>query len=538
MWRATLWAILLVMIHLYSTALSQDTLYVYGGPGTLEGKFETAGGLPDRQSWIGVDLTQDTDSYWHIDTYRCANLDPGQVNNHAWWCGEKIPSCGPPDPDGGYGNNYRELLDYYAEILDDQVSTNITVSAILNYDNEPGYDYLYLKQGTAAGMQVIETFNWIGDSIQVVSSITFHSADYVPHPDSGNPSCQLRWLGSSDGAWSDEDCTWPTAGLAQIDLIQVSGDNGVVTTLEDCEGPTALWRVGFDPGVGDFSKVWPLLDDADPYEQNDTPQFAFIDDGIVVPGTGGTQCITWCYGPGGYCANGSGGLLGPEFSLRNEIWSPPVALSEDVIEIATLMYDVYRHDPCSLCPTIVDAWRIRTTTDPGGVSDWTEWSEAEITGQVCTPRYIHREWDITEGLPPGDSFLQVALGAYDVCWWWPNDPTPAPYFDNVAVYTVSGLSDLPERERTLWLAEPVPNPFNPSTTIEIHLPRDCQVILAVYDLRGQLVRSLLDEPKPAGTHGVRWDGRGDNGAGVAAGSYIFRLDAGGKSITRKGVLLK
>jgi len=84
-----------------STVFAQDTLYVFGGPGSLEGKFETITGEPDQQGWIGVDLTQRTESFWHIATYNCANLDTNQTDNHAWWCGEDIPSCGGDDPDGG-----------------------------------------------------------------------------------------------------------------------------------------------------------------------------------------------------------------------------------------------------------------------------------------------------------------------------------------------------------------------------------------------------------------------------------------------------
>lgn len=65
-----------------------DTLFAYGGPGTLEGKFETAGGLPDRQDWTSLDVTGDPESFWRIDTYRADEFATARPVNHAWWCGE------------------------------------------------------------------------------------------------------------------------------------------------------------------------------------------------------------------------------------------------------------------------------------------------------------------------------------------------------------------------------------------------------------------------------------------------------------------
>jgi len=534
------WLVAGVLCLSAAAALAQDTTYVYGGPGSLEGKFETAAGEPDRQGWIGVDLTLPAGSRWHIDTYNCANLDIGQPDNHAWWCGDDIPSCGGDDPEGGYGNGYVEYLDYYAEISDDQVSTTITVTAVLNYDNEPGYDYLYLEYEDATDMQIAASFNGQADSVVVNQPLIFNPSDYVLHPDTGNPSCHIRWYGRSDAAFSDQDCDFPSAGLAQIDNIEISGDNGVQTILEDCEGAT-LWIPGHRPGVGDFSKVWPMLDDADPDHQNDTPQFAFIDDGVVVPGTGGTLCTVWCYGPGGFCVNGTGGLAGDYYRLRNEIWSPPIAWPGESCDVAELTVDVYTHIVNWERPLVLVKWRIRTTPDPTGLSNWTEWSHAPTVVSQRNPEYVHRKREISELITAKCSLVQIAIGAHDdgICYVPPcENSTPAPYIDNVSVYVVSGLSDLPERGGELWLSDPSPNPFNPSTTVEFSVPQDGRVTVAVYNLRGQLIRILLDEQKQTGAHSVQWDGCCENGEKAATGTYLFRLEAGGKTVTKKGILVK
>jgi hypothetical protein len=68
-----------------------------------------------------------------------------------------------------------------------------------------------------------------------------------------------------------------------------------------------------------------------------------------------------------------------------------------------------------------------------------------------------------------------------------------------------------------------PNPFNPSTSIAFDLPHDMRVRLAVYDMRGGLMRSLVDEVQPAGRREVLWDGRDASGHTAASGVYIYWL---------------
>jgi len=83
-----------------------------------------------------------------------------------------------------------------------------------------------------------------------------------------------------------------------------------------------------------------------------------------------------------------------------------------------------------------------------------------------------------------------------------------------------------------------PNPFNPSTVIPFELPAAGQVTLEIYDVRGRLVRRLVNEQLPAGYHSAIWDGRDHAGHGVASGIYLSMLRAGGATITRKMALLR
>ena len=88
------------------------------------------------------------------------------------------------------------------------------------------------------------------------------------------------------------------------------------------------------------------------------------------------------------------------------------------------------------------------------------------------------------------------------------------------------------------LHQSFPNPFNPSTEIRYEIPDDLLVSVAVYDVAGRLIRSLINEPKPAGSYSVVWDGKNDIGANVATGVYIYSIEAGKHRQNKKTVFLK
>ncbi len=83
-----------------------------------------------------------------------------------------------------------------------------------------------------------------------------------------------------------------------------------------------------------------------------------------------------------------------------------------------------------------------------------------------------------------------------------------------------------------------PNPFNPETTIEYQLPRPGRVQVAIYNLAGQLIRTLFDAQQPAGRFKLNWEGKDDFGNSVASGEYLYQLHAGDFSMTKKMILVR
>ena len=83
-----------------------------------------------------------------------------------------------------------------------------------------------------------------------------------------------------------------------------------------------------------------------------------------------------------------------------------------------------------------------------------------------------------------------------------------------------------------------PNPFNPDTTIHFSLKTRENVKLSIYNLRGQLIKTLADSPYDAGHHKIKWTGIDHNGRVCASGVYKIQMKAGNTNHFRKIVLLK
>ena len=83
-----------------------------------------------------------------------------------------------------------------------------------------------------------------------------------------------------------------------------------------------------------------------------------------------------------------------------------------------------------------------------------------------------------------------------------------------------------------------PNPFNPTTTIAFSIPDAGRVRLAVYNIKGQKVKDLINSELPRGNHKLIWDGKDGANRNVGSGIYFLRLESGGKTSIRKAMLLK
>jgi len=113
--------------------------------------------------------------------------------------------------------------------------------------------------------------------------------------------------------------------------------------------------------------------------------------------------------------------------------------------------------------------------------------------------------------------------------------------DSALFYQVSLKTNEPTNEinpiQTSLLGN-YPNPFNPSTTISFSLAHSDNVRLNIYNIRGQLVKTLINGPHVAGKHSIIWEGDDSTSQRVSSGIYFYRLETSTKVETKKMLLMK
>jgi len=168
-----------------------------------------------------------------------------------------------------------------------------------------------------------------------------------------------------------------------------------------------------------------------------------------------------------------------------------------------------------------------TITAPEGFSsELTDYS-VEAGGELV----IEIEFTPTEAIAYSDDLVISS-----------NDPNQSEVTVALSGTGVSTGTDLDLIPVVTELTGNYPNPFNPTTNVNFSLKVDSRVSLKIYNIRGQKVKTLVEDNMQAGWHSIVWDGRDDNGKSVSSGVYFSGFDASGVggdyTSVKKMILLK
>ena len=179
-------------------------------------------------------------------------------------------------------------------------------------------------------------------------------------------------------------------------------------------------------------------------------------------------------------------------------------------------------------------------------------SDDEITYNI----YVAEDYNFDNIIASAEGLSDTTITLYDLpleawteYWWrvkafdsaglgtWCKDPRK--FIINELSIEDNNLSEIPTKA---VLEQNYPNPFNPTTTIAFTIPNvetEHATSLQIYDISGNLIKTLVDAPLAAGYHTVSWNGVNENGKQVASGIYFYQLEINEKLIeTKQMVLLK
>jgi hypothetical protein len=111
------------------------------------------------------------------------------------------------------------------------------------------------------------------------------------------------------------------------------------------------------------------------------------------------------------------------------------------------------------------------------------------------------------------------------------------YSEPLLILIPTSSNDLPDLKTQL--TGNYPNPFNPSTEIRFSVAQSSSAVeLSIFNLKGQKIKTLINEAIPIGNHSVIWNGTDDNDKDVTSGVYLYKMKSGDYRKTRKMILLK
>jgi hypothetical protein len=179
---------------------------------------------------------------------------------------------------------------------------------------------------------------------------------------------------------------------------------------------------------------------------------------------------------------------------------------------------------------IIDAWGNQSYVDfPGNQTSYGlvrdgDWGQAsipveDIRGEFIDLRMLSYEFVILEV-----NGASCQLGLDDIYWSGGGE-----------VLAISNFNTSLDR---FVLKDNYPNPFNPVTNLHYDLIEDTFVKITVYDMLGNVVNNLVNENQTSGFKSAQWNATNNEGQSVSAGVYLYTIEAGDYSQTKKMVLLK
>ncbi|MBN2093481.1 T9SS type A sorting domain-containing protein [candidate division KSB1 bacterium] len=176
---------------------------------------------------------------------------------------------------------------------------------------------------------------------------------------------------------------------------------------------------------------------------------------------------------------------------------------------------------------------------------WTNQKEYRIYAQKYLPdgRSSGKNFVLPDNTGSTQLWPDIALLNDKIYAAWTDNRNGGTGFDVWAKLVDLNITAIPETKPDeppthFSLHQNYPNPFNPATTITFSLAEDEFTQILIYNIRGELVRTLAEEKKAPGKYSLVWDGRDNNGCSLSSGIYFIQMHAGDFHSSQKALMLK
>ena len=373
---------------------------------------------------------------------------------------------------------------------------------------------------------------WLIDSTHVMTWTSVNTSDNVKIELSRNNG--TTWETVAEDTENDGSFEWTTTGPASDScLVRISAIGGTLADVSD-----SLFSIAEAPVIAlqspNGGEAWEIA---------------------------GSQVIQWTSVNIGDQVkielsrdNGSSWEFLSESAENNGEWSWEVAgpasdsclvrvssTDGSVSDTSDSLFSIFAAPQLSVSmPNGGETWEIGTNTEISWTSNYTSgiltislsrdngahWET--IAEEIHVDQYTIN-YDVSG--PPADSCLikiiDVVNGVSDV--------SDAVFTIKYPTGVISKANKIPD---AFGLKQNYPNPFNPETKIMFQLPATSQVQISIFNLKGELVRTLVDGTQPAGIFEILWDGRDQSGRVSPSGIYFYKMVAGDFQQVKRMVFMK
>ncbi len=475
------------------------------------------------------------------------------------------------------GGNYAPNLNITATMangVDLSASFGAELSFYARYNIEQGFDYMYIE-ASADGSNWVNLDTFDGEGFDTWELYTYSLSGFV-----GNADVKVRFRFFSDGGYEVD-------GMYIDDVMITSADTDTEGPLIVHEGPAF-----FEGASGDFVRQADIIDISgvgstnvhyavDGGSYNSAASDSSNDDTYyyTVPGQETGANVAYTFDASDGLGNSSAAADTFEYVAGTHLFYDNAQV-DFVTNITTGNGVAVRVSVPQGYMADLGAILLRTYTDvnrpfdsievhvwaednglPGSdlITPFNVWPEATLANTRPMTRVDLRDHAASLADLTGDFFIGfiTAPGPVGETWipyhtvgneraytfsgglWQPDAANQYHFRAVVSLDSIAlGIEDSELVPTEYVLEQNYPNPFNPTTTLKYGLKETADVTIRIYNVLGQMVKTLVNAKQTAGFKEVTWDGTNDFGVKVASGIYIYRLNANDFVSMKKMILLK